>query len=150
MIETVKHEIETDAKEKLLKAILGGFVGTFVFTLMGMYLAPIILGHAMDTAAMLAPVFGGSYVFGTLVHFTLGSIIFPVAYLVVAFHRVPGPAIFRGMFWGVALWAVAMVVVVPMMGHPFFMGAVPPAMMSLAGHIVYGFFLGLITGKSTS
>lgn len=147
VIETLKHEIEMDIKEKLLKAVLGGFVGTFVFTLMGMYLAPIVLGHPMDTAKMLAPVLGGVYALGMLVHFTLGSVVFPVTYLVAVFHRIPGPSIVRGIFMGVALWTVAMIIVMPILGHPMFMGAMPPALMSLAGHIVYGFFLGLITGK---
>jgi hypothetical protein len=37
----------------------------------------------------------------------------------------------------------------PVLGHPMFMGANAPTMMSLAGHIVYGAFLGLLTGKPT-
>jgi len=43
-----------------------------------------------------------------------------------------------------------MVAVVPLLGPPLFMGALPPAMMSLAGHLVYGSFLGLITGGLTN
>ena len=52
--------IRTDVKTKLPKAILGGFIGTIVFSIMGKFVAPIMIGQPMDVAALMAPALGGS------------------------------------------------------------------------------------------
>jgi len=42
-------------KANWVRALIGGFVGTVVFTLMGKALAPQIIGQPMVVAALLAP-----------------------------------------------------------------------------------------------
>jgi hypothetical protein len=39
---------ESLVKEKLVRALAGGFVGTVIFTLMGQFLAPHVIGQPMD------------------------------------------------------------------------------------------------------
>jgi cystathionine beta-lyase family protein involved in aluminum resistance len=42
-------------KFKLSQALIGGFVGTVLVTLMGMFVAPKVIGQPMDVAALIAP-----------------------------------------------------------------------------------------------
>jgi hypothetical protein len=78
-------QAENIVKSKLLRAFVGGFVGTVLFTLMGMFVAPKVIGQPMDVAALIAPVLGGSYTAGVIAHFVTGTILFPIAYLVPKF-----------------------------------------------------------------
>jgi hypothetical protein len=53
----------------------------------------------------------------------------------------------KGTAWGVTLWLVAQLVVMPMMGAGIFssaMGGMMAAIGSLIGHILYGSLLGVI------
>ena len=53
----------------------------------------------------------------------------------------------KGTVWGVALWLMAQVIVMPMMGAGLFssnMGGLMAAMGSLVGHVLYGSLLGVI------
>jgi len=139
--------IRTDVKTKLSKAILGGFIGTIVFSIMGKFVAPIMIGQPMDVAALMAPALGGSYIAGMIAHFVTGSIAYPIGYLLTIFHWVPGPAAIRGIIFGICAYLFAMIVVMPALGHGFFFGAAPKAMVALVVHIVFGAILGWVTGK---
>ena len=68
-------------KENWIRALIGGFVGTVVFTLMGKFLAPQVIGQPMDVAVLLTPIFGGSHTAGAIAHFVNGTVLFPIAYL---------------------------------------------------------------------
>jgi hypothetical protein len=83
---------ESLVKEKLIRALAGGFIGTVIFTLMGKFLGPHVIGQPMDVAALMAPMLGGSYTVGVIAHFVVGTVIFPIAYLVLGIRRLPGPA----------------------------------------------------------
>ena len=74
------EQAESLVKSKLPRALIGGFVGTVLFTLMGMFVAPKVLGQPMDVAALIAPVLGGSHTVGVIAHFVTGTIVFPIAY----------------------------------------------------------------------
>ena len=54
----------------------------------------------------------------------------------------------KGITWGLVLWLLAQVVMMPMMGAGFFSVSVMPAMGSLIGHLAYGWLLGWIAGSS--
>lgn len=71
--------------------------------------------------------------------------IFPALYAYALYTRLPGPGVVRGTTWGVALWLLAQVVVMPMMGGGLFssaMGGMMAAVASLIGHLLYGSLLG--------
>lgn len=130
-------------------ALLGGFVGTVVFTLMGKFVAPQVIGQPMDVAALLAPIFGGSHTAGVIAHFVNGIVVFPIAYLVLGQRNLPGPAWLRGAIFLIFLYLVAMVVIMPILGHGFFFDSPPKAMVALMAHIAFGICMGAIIGRPT-
>lgn len=138
-------------RPNLLKAILGGFVGTVVMTLMMYFVAPMMLGAPMDIAAMLGSVLGGSWTMGMLMHFVNGSVIFSLIYAYGLYRGLPGEPWLKGTTWGVILWLLSQVLVMPMMGAGFFSaktGGLMAVMASLIGHVVYGVLLGTVAGRA--
>jgi uncharacterized membrane protein YagU involved in acid resistance len=104
----------------------------------------------MDIAAMLGQILGG-WIPGMVMHFANGVVIFPLIYGYLLFSRFPGVPAVKGITWGVVLWAMAQLIVMPMMGAGIFglkMGGVMSAFGSLIGHIVYGALLGWIGGPA--
>ncbi|MGE0703651.1 MAG: DUF6789 family protein [Vicinamibacterales bacterium] len=130
------------------RAVAGGFVGTLAMTAMMYFVAPM-MGLDMDIAAMLGSMLGGSWTAGMVMHFVNGSLIFPVVYAFLLYQRLPGTPTAKGTTWGVILWLLAQLVVMPMMGGGVFssaMGGMMAAAGSLVGHVLYGSLLGAIAG----
>ncbi len=130
----------------LMRAMLGGFVGTVAMTAMMYFVAPM-MGLNMDIAAMLGSMLGGSWAAGLMMHFLNGTVVFPAIYVYALYARIPGSAAIKGTAWGVVLWLVAQLVVMPMMGAGAFssaMGGMMAAAGSLVGHVFYGSLLGVI------
>lgn len=136
-------------KPELQKAVIGGVAGTVVMTLMAMYVAPMMTGMPMDIAAMLAGMMGMGWMMGMIGHIMMGVVIFPLIYVFIVYNRVPGSPLVRGLIWGVALWVMAVAVVMPMAGAGVLManmGGMMAVMASLMAHLVYGGLLGQIAG----
>ena len=132
------------------KAVLGGLVGTALLTMMMYFVAPMMLGQPMDIAAMLGSVMGGSWALGMAVHWMNGAVIFPLLYAFVVYKVLPGAPLVRGIAWGMVLWLIAQIVVMPMMGAGFFSsaaGGMMAVVASLLGHVIYGGALGAIAGS---
>lgn len=132
----------------LTRAMVGGFIGTIVMTAMMYGVAPL-MGLNMDIAAMLGSLLGNNWTAGMILHFINGTVIFPLIYVYVLYTVLPGGAAMKGLAWGVILWLLAQIVVMPMMGAGFFssnMGGVMAVMGSLVGHVLYGGILGAIAG----
>lgn len=130
------------------RAAMGGFAGTVAMTAM-MYLVAPMMGLRMDIAAMLGSMLGGSWTAGLMMHFVNGALIFPAIYASVLYPHLPGTPALRGTIWGVALWLIAQVMVMPMMGAGLFssaVGGMMAAMGSLVGHLLYGSLLGVVAG----
>jgi len=140
-------QTENLVKEKLTRALAGGFVSTVVFTLMGLFVAPNVIGQPMDVAALMAPMLGGSHTAGVIAHFVTGTVVFPIAYLVLGIRYLPGPGWLRGAVFMIPVYLLAMLVVMPMLGQGFFFGDVHKAMVALMGHIAFGLVMGAIIGK---
>lgn len=135
------------------RAMLGGFVGTVAITLLMYFVAPMMIGQPMDIAAMLGSLLGGSWIAGMVLHFVNGTVIFPLIYTYALYAVLPGGPTTKGVVWGLVLWLLAQVMVMPMMGGGFFSanaGGLPAVMGSLMGHIVYGALLGAIAAKATT
>ncbi|MFQ5695255.1 MAG: DUF6789 family protein [Terriglobia bacterium] len=136
-------------KPNVGKAILGGVVGTVLITLIMYYVAPMMTGGPMDIAAMLGSMMGNNWWMGMAAHVINGVVVFPLIYVFVLYSFLPGASWLKGGLWGLALWLLAQVVVMPMMGAGLFSanaGGMPAVMGSLMGHLVYGVALGLVTG----
>jgi uncharacterized protein DUF6789 len=135
-------------KPNLGRVILGGFAGTIVLTML-MYIAAPMMGiPKMDIAAMLGAMLGGWSV-GMAAHLFNGIVLFPLIYAFVLFSKLGGTPATKGILWGVALWLVAGLMVLPMMGAGFFglaNGGIVAAAASLMGHTAYGALLGLLAG----
>ena len=137
-------------KSKLPRALIGGFIGTALFTLMGMFIAPKVLGQPMDVVALIAPLLGGSHTAGVIAHFVTGTIVFPIAYLVLGIRWLPGPGWLRGALFLIPLYLGAMVVVMPFLGQGLFFDSAPKAMVAFMGHVAFGMVMGAIIGKPVS
>src|SRR6516164_2573837 len=128
----------------LPRAIIGGFAGTLVFTLMMTFLTPEMLGHPMDIAAVLGKFTGLGKPAGAVMHFLLGTIGFPIGYLIVGPY-LPGPGWLRGVIFMVAIWFLAGLIAMPILGVGLFFGGAKEAMAALFGHVALGAILGMVT-----
>jgi hypothetical protein len=144
---TLVTQSENLIKAKLVRALAGGFLGTVIFTLMGLFVAPNIIGQPMDVAALMAPMLGGSHTAGVMAHFLIGTIVFPIAYLILGIRTLPGPAWLRGALFLIPVYLVAMTVMMPILGQGLFFGSPPKAMVALMGHVAFGLVMGAIIGK---
>ena len=137
-------------KLKLGRVVLGGIVGTLAITFL-MYVGGPMMGlPRMDVAAMLGGMLGG-WGMGMAMHILNGTVIFPLIFAYVLYAKLPGSPHLKGILWGLILWVLAQIVVMPMMGAGLFglrMGGIMPTVGSLMGHIVYGALLGWIAGHA--
>ena len=137
-------------KPNMGRAILAGFSGTVLLTLMMRFVAPVMTGQSMDMARKLGDMLGASPALGMVIHFVNGSVIFALIYVLVFYRVLPGAPWIKGLLFGVILWLVLETVMMPMMGGGIFssqMGGMKMAVAALAGHLVYGAALGSIAGS---
>ena len=135
-------------KPNIGRAVLGGLAGTIVLSMLMYVGAPMIGIPKMDIAAMLGSMLGG-WTVGMVMHFVNGVILFPLIYAFVLFSKLRGTPVTKGILWGITLWLVAGLMVMPMMGAGILgtaNGGMMAAAASLMGHIVYGALLGVIAG----
>jgi hypothetical protein len=118
---------------------------------MMMYLVAPMMGVKMDIAGSLAGMLGIPWAAGLAMHFINGSLIFPLTYVLVLFRYLKGGPVIRGITWGVVLWLMAQLLVMPMIGAGVFssrMGGMMAVAASLTAHIVYGALLGRVSGAA--
>jgi hypothetical protein len=143
------------SRPDLQAAIIGGLMATSVMTPVA-YLSPVFRLQQLDFAAMLGslvtnqttPPVSGVWLLGMLLHFVNGSLIFPAVYAFVLYPVLPGPPWFKGATYGVALWALAQAVVLPLAGMGFFSSQATRPLAALAWslgtHLLYGLVLGAV------
>ena len=102
----------------------------------------------MDIAAELGGQLGGSWWLGMAMHIVMGVVVIPLLVANVLSKILPAPSIVIGLLTGLALWLLAMTVMMPMMGKGLFLtetGEGPKAIMaSFMAHAAYGALLGKI------
>ena len=136
-------------KPNIGKAILGGFVGTVLLTLMTQFAAPIITGQKMDMAAKLGDMTGTGRLMGMIMHFFVGSVVFALIYVLVLFRLLPGAPWIKGLICGVIFWLGLEIAMMPMIGGGLFsshIGGMKVVAPALFAHLVYGATLGGIAG----
>lgn len=136
-------------KPNIGKAILGGFVGTVLLTLMTQFVAPMMTGLKMDMAARLGDMTGTNRLVGMMIHFVTGSVVFALIYVFVLFRFLPGAPWIKGLLCGVIFWLGLEIAMMPMIGAGFFssqIGGMKVAVAALMAHLVYGAALGGIAG----
>ena len=127
----------------LPRAIGGGLAGTVVFTLMMKFLAPEMIGHPMDIAAVLETFTGLGTPAGMLMHFLLGTLGFAIAFVIVGPY-LPGPGWLRGVTFTTVIWFLAGLIAMPVLGVGLFCGGAKEAIAALFGHVALGAILGII------
>ena len=127
----------------LPRAISGGLAGTVVFTLMMRFLAPEMIGHPMDIATVLGTFTGLGTPAGMVLHFLLGTLGFAIGFLIVGPY-LPGPGWLRGVIFLAAIWFLAGLIAMPILGVGLFFGGPKEAIAALVGHVVLGAILGLV------
>ena len=132
----------TGLMSALPRAIIGGLVGTIVFTLMMKFLAPMMIGHPMDIAAVLGTFTGLGTPAGLVMHFLLGTIGFAIGFVIVGPY-LPGPDWLRGLIFMAGVWFFAGLIAMPILGVGLFFGGAKEAMAALIGHVVLGAILGM-------
>lgn len=123
---------------------VGGLLGTPAMSAL-MYVLGPVFGVNTDIVALLGEMLGG-WRTGMLVHILNGAVIFPVVYVFLLYRLIPGSAIAKGITFGVLLWLTSELIVMPIVGAGFMsahIGGVRAAVVSLLGHVVYGWSLGL-------
>jgi hypothetical protein len=149
------------SRPSAVQAIGAGFLATFVMTLLAS-LAPLAGMPAMDFAAMLgqfltgqpAPLMSAPWWLGMAVHFVDGAIVFALVYAMLVYPLLPGAPWLRGATWGVVLWFLSQVLVMPAMGLGLFWAGSPSPAASVIGsliaHLVYGAVLGGVAGAGVA
>ena len=99
----------------LPRAISGALAGTVVFTLMMKFLAPEMIGHPMDIAAVLGTFTGLGTSAGVVMHFLLGTLGFTIGFVIVGPY-LPGPGWLRGVLFMTAIWFLAGLIAMPVLG----------------------------------
>ena len=127
----------------LPRAIIGGLAGTVVFTLMMRFLAPEMIGHPMDIAAVLGTFTGLGTSAGVVMHFLLGTLGFAIGFVIVGPY-LPGPGWLRGVVFMAAVWLLAGLIAMPILGIGLFFGGAKEAMAALLGHVALGAVLGMV------
>ena len=136
-------------KPNIGKAILGGFVGTILLTLMTQFVAPLMTGQKMDMAARLGEMTGTGRSVGMMIHLFTGSVVFALIYVLVLFPFLPGAPWIKGLLCGVIFWLGLEIAMMPVIGGGFFsskIGGMKVAVAALIAHLVYGAALGGIAG----
>jgi uncharacterized membrane protein YagU involved in acid resistance len=80
---------------------------------------------------------------GLVLHVVNGVVLAFIYALIKGF--LPGPQVVQGLLYGLALWLIMMLIVLPWMGDGFFGRRTTPQMIpsALFVHLVYGLILGL-------
>ena len=88
---------------------------------------------------------------GWVGHFFIGTVVWGLLYGLIR-KSLPGPAVVKGLIFGVLAWLVMMIVFMPIAGHGFFglsLGLAVPV-TSFVLHLVYGAVLGAVYASTRS
>lgn len=131
------------------RAVIAGFLATFVMTMTGFWQGSLGFLARMDVAGMVAGSMGQSWDWGWLTHH-LNGVILALVYVRWIHGRLPGGNLLQGwLYGGIGLTAAAALVVVPLAnpdaGILFSKTPMPGKMLlsSFVAHSAYGVALGL-------
>src|SRR5579872_4916553 len=85
------------------RVVMAGFAATIVMSLLAFFF-PSMGSLRMNSAGMI-------------LNFALGTILFPLAYGYLVYASLPGAPWLRGFCWGLILWFLMQVVVMPAAGY---------------------------------
>jgi hypothetical protein len=129
----------------LVTILLAGLAADLAWEVWARGVTPRLVGGPLEPAALVQSVFGFSNRFvAEVIHAVVGVVFYPIGYLFIArpLQRlvVPGlPLVLTGIGFGIGLWVFALYVMAHLIaGLPPFLGFIPLAWASLAGHVLFG------------
>ena len=130
-----------------MRALLAGFVATFIFTFSMYVVSTLLSGWPVDFVGTLGRLLGVSWATALVVHLLVGAILLPVLYVRLVDPLLSGTPAARGVTWGVMLWLGSQAILLPLSGGGFFSsasGGMVAALDSLIGHAAYGMVFGVL------
>ena len=130
------------------RVIVAGFAATTPMTLALYVLASVLAGRPLDSATLGGPV---TWMPAMVLQFVNGSITLPLIYVYLVFRFLPGEPWIRGALWGVILWCLTEIIVMPVMQGALSsvtsIGATAVLVFGLLlVFLVYGTLLGWLAG----
>jgi hypothetical protein len=129
----------------LITALAAGAAADLAWEVWARAVTPLLVGGPLQPAALVQSVFGFQNVLlAEFVHAVVGVVFYPLGYLFVAqpLARAMVPALpwwAVGIGFGIGLWVFALYVMAHLFaGLPAFLGFIPLAWASLAGHMLFG------------
>ncbi len=149
---TAQHAIAFDQRlfppltaATLLTAVLAGAAADLVWEGWARLVTPLLVGGPLQPAALVQSVFGlQSWFWAEVIHGVVGVVFYPLVFLYVArpIAKVAAPFLpwwVVGIGFGLGLWVFALYVMAHLIaGLPAFLGFVPLAWASCAGHMIFG------------
>lgn len=127
--------------------ILGGFAGTVVLAIVMFLFEPILISRSPDPFRAIGVEVSHPGGLGLILfHFFNGSIVFPLGFGFFA-SRLRIPWLAKGLVWGIILWLLAGLIIMPISGFGLFgyeVDGLKVAASSLLAHLAYGAIQGLL------
>ena len=138
---------DTATRPDYAKGLLAGLIVTAVLSLLMLTGSALLVAPGFDLIDLAAAALGmpGEALVGWAAHFLVGTVAWGLLYAALE-PRLPGEPWVRGALFGVLVWLLMMLALMPLAGRrPFGLdaGAAVPA-MALLLHLVFGAALGLI------
>lgn len=137
------------------RLLLAGLVATLAMTAF-LYVTRRLGVPALDVAALYGRLFGEaepggqSWWLGMIVHFTVGTVVLSMIYANWFHTAFSGPVVGRGAVYGVILWLLVELALMPLLGRGFFSSgvdnAVAAVLTALVGLLIYGTVLASTAG----
>ena len=133
----------------ILKGMIAGFVATAVLS--GLMVMKTMMGvmPELDVVAMLTTMMGASSpVLGWIAHFIIGTMAWGILFALLDPNLPGGSHWLKGIVFGIGVWLLMMIAVMPMAGLGLFgmaLGIMAPV-MTLVLHIIFGAVLGGVYG----
>lgn len=135
----------TTSARLLATIVLAGLAADLAWEFWARVVTPMLVGGPLEPAALVQSVFGfRNRLLAELIHAIVGVVFYPIGYLFIArpLQRLILPAlplILTALGFGTGLWIFALYIMAHLFaGLPPFLGFIPLAWASLAGHLVFG------------
>jgi hypothetical protein len=131
--------------------LLAGIAADLAWEVWARGITPLLVGGPLQPAALVQSVFGfQNWTVAELIHAITGIVFYPIGYLFIArpLQRriLPQlPLALTGAGFGIGLWVFALYIMAHIFaGLPAFLGFIPLAWASLAGHILFGLVVAFV------
>ncbi|WP_167333589.1 hypothetical protein [Sinorhizobium arboris] len=135
----------TASARLLVTIVLAGLAADLAWEFWARVITPMLVGGPLEPAALVQSVFGfRNRLLAEAIHAVVGVVFYPIGYLFIArpLQRLvlPGlPLILTALGFGTGLWIFALYIMAHLIaGLPAFLGFIPLAWVSLAGHLLFG------------